>query len=72
MGLNPPTPPGWNDTAGLYICPVGTYKVALGSYDCISCGSGMLTAGTGSTSYASCCESCLFVWGGGVCCWLKG
>ncbi|KAI8470420.1 MAG: hypothetical protein J3K34DRAFT_420465 [Monoraphidium minutum] len=46
---------GFNSTSGLvYACPVGSYKASLGALPCSSCGTGLLTAGAASTSYAAC------------------
>lgn len=47
--------PGWGYNGGsVAICPEGTYKFALGGFDCVSCGSGLTTNGTGATSYNDC------------------
>jgi hypothetical protein len=57
-------PAGYNTTTGqTFICPVTTYKSFLGSSSCTSCGSGLLTASTGSTSYSDCCEWQRFICG---------
>ncbi|KAI8467397.1 MAG: hypothetical protein J3K34DRAFT_460421, partial [Monoraphidium minutum] len=46
---------GFNSTSGsVFACPVGSYKASLGALPCSSCGTGLLTAGAASTSYAAC------------------
>jgi hypothetical protein len=48
---------GYNSTSGLaYLCAVGTYSAGYTQAACSSCGTGLLTNSTGSTSYSSCCE----------------
>ena len=47
--------PGYGYSAGtISACPVGTYKFALGSFECASCGTGLATNSTASTSYNDC------------------
>jgi hypothetical protein len=43
-------------TSLVYICPANTYSTGYTRDACASCGTGLLTAGTGSTSYSACCE----------------
>jgi hypothetical protein len=40
----------------VYLCAANTYSPGYTQTACSSCGTGLLTASTGSTSYSSCCE----------------
>ena len=53
----PQNPTGVDPGTGVVaICPIGSYKFALGAFECVSCGEGLTTAAPGSTSYDACCE----------------